>query len=167
MPRRGTLRPGDWTPPRRRCSLLIQSLASSWLRSTRSALPGRSDEEDALRNALMASNVRAVLVLGEPVREIALNANGDLIGAVGADGLARLWHVLAPRVLIERHVGEDGGIPFTHRRTIVIHGSEGPPVEIDADGNVVCTFGTVPVADAAVAGRLVVLSTGDRFESGT
>ena len=31
----------------------------------------------------------------------------------------------------------------------------------------VCTFGTVPVADAAVAGRLVVLSTGDRFESGT
>ncbi|HKY23896.1 MAG TPA: hypothetical protein VJM07_02005 [Gaiella sp.] len=121
--------------------------------------------EDALRNALLASNIRAVLPLGEPVLEIALS--GDLVGAVGASGLARVWQFRPPSVLGERRVGANGGMSFTPRRTIVVHGSEGPPVEIDAQGKVVCTFGMHSVADAAVAGRFVVLSTGDRFESGT
>ena len=126
--------------------------------------PGPTTEE-ALRNALLASSVRAVLPLGEPVLETALN--GDLIGAVGASGLARVWQLPSSRVVVERHVGARGGMSFTPRRTIVVHGSEGPPVEVNSRGNVVCTFGSAPVADAAVAGRFVVLSSGDRFESGT
>ncbi len=126
--------------------------------------PGRTTEE-ALRNALVASNVRAVLPLGEPVLETA--QNGDLIGAVGASGLARVWQLRSSRVLVERQVGARGGMSFTPRRTIVLHGSEGPPIEVDSRGKVVCTFGRAPVADAAVAGRFVVLSTGERFESGT
>ena len=128
--------------------------------------PGPTSEE-ALRNALLASTVRVVLPLGEPVREIAMSRNGRLVGAVGDGGLLRIWDLRSHDVRVERRVGPNGGLSFTARGTVVVHGGAGPPVEITGDGRVRCTFGSVPVADAAVAGGRVVLSTGQVFQAGT
>jgi WD40 repeat protein len=123
--------------------------------------------EDALRNALLASHLRLVLPLGEPVREVSVDPSGATIAAVGIRGRARAWDVSTQRVLVERHVGIDGGVSITPRRTIVLHGSAGPPVEVTTSGRVLCTFGTSRVSDVAVASDLVVLSSGGVFRGGT
>jgi WD40 repeat protein len=128
--------------------------------------PGPTSEE-ALRNALLTSTVRAVLPLGEPVREIAMSRDGRLVGAVGDGGLLRIWDLRSHHVRVERRVGPNGGLSFTARGTVVVHGGAGPAVEIARDGRVRCAFGSVPVADAAVAGGRVVLSTGQVFRTDT
>jgi WD40 repeat protein len=119
--------------------------------------------EDALRSALQASTIRAVLPLGEPVRELAVSPDGTLVGAVGSGGLLRIWDLKSRRVRVERNVGEVGGLSFT-TRGVVVHGRAGPPAAITSDGRARCTFGSRPVADVAVAGPRVVLSTGEIFD---
>jgi WD40 repeat protein len=128
--------------------------------------PGPTSEE-ALRNALLASTVRERLSLGELVGELAISPNGRLVGAVGIDGLLRIWDLLSGDVRVQRRVGPNGGLSFTQRGTVVAHGGAGPPVELARDGQVGCTFGSAPVADAVVAGRRVVLSNGQIFDTGT
>jgi WD40 repeat protein len=128
--------------------------------------PGPTSEE-ALRNALLASSVREKLALGEPVREVAISPSGTLVGAIGSDGLLRTWDLRSGDVRLERRVGTEGGLAFTQRGTVVAHGGAGPPVELAGDGRLVCTFGSTPVADAVVAGKSVVLSTGRIFETGS
>ena len=122
--------------------------------------------EDALRSALQASTIRAVLPLGEPVRELAVSRDGRLVGAVGSGGLLRIWDLGSGRVRVERDVGEDGGLSFTSGG-VVVHGRAGPPTAITSGGRARCTFGSRPVADAAVAGPRVVLSTGEIFDLAT
>jgi WD40 repeat protein len=128
--------------------------------------PGPTSEE-ALRNALLASTVREKLSLGEPVREVAISPSGTLVGATGSDGLLRIWDLRSGDVRVEHRVGTEGGLAFTQRGTVVAHGGAGPPVELAADGRLVCTFGSTPVADAVVAGKSVVLSNGRIFETGS
>jgi WD40 repeat protein len=123
--------------------------------------------EDALRRALLASTVRAVLPMGEPVQEVAISPDGRLVGAVGTRGRLRIWDLRSRHVRVGRRVGKDGGLSFTPRGTVVVHGRAGPAAEITSKGSVRCTFGSRPVADVAVAGSRVVLSTGEVFGSRT
>jgi WD40 repeat protein len=123
--------------------------------------------EDALRNALLASNLRVVLDLGEPVREISLDPRGTIVAAVGERGAARVWDVASRRVLLEREVGDEGGVSVTGQGTVVFHGLDGPPVEVTPSGRRVCTFGRSAVGDVGLAGDLVVLSTGEIFRAGS
>jgi WD40 repeat protein len=126
--------------------------------------PGPTSEE-AVRAALLASTLRGVLNLGEPVREVDFAPN--VVGAVGTGGRLRLWNARSHKVLFERDVGANGGLSITRRRSVVLHGSSGPPVEVAFDGSTVCTYGAKPVVDATVAGGVVVLSNGQVFELGT
>ena len=63
-------------------------------------------------------------------------------------------------MLVERQVGPDAGISFTRAGDVLLHGRSGPPLVVARDGTVICTLGGAAVADAAVAGELVVLSNG-------
>ena len=123
--------------------------------------------EDALRNALLASTVRAYLPLGEPVRDIAISGDGRHVAAVGSGGLLRIWDLPSHRLLAERGIGPDGDSPSLVAARSSRTGARGPPVEITPGGRVTCTFGYLPVTAAAVAGGLVVLGTGNVFEAGT
>jgi WD40 repeat protein len=126
--------------------------------------PGPTSEE-AVRAALLASTLRGVLDLGQPVGEV--DAAGALVGAVGLEGRARIWNATSRRLLFERDVGANGGLSFTGRGSVLLHGSNAPPTEIALDGSARCSYGTKPVMDAAVAGNLVVLSSGQVFEAVT
>ena len=88
--------------------------------------PGPTSEE-ALRNALLASTVREKLSLGEPVRETAISPDGRLVGAVGSDGLLRIWDLSSGDLRVQHRVGPDGGLSFTRRGTVLAHGAAGPP----------------------------------------
>ena len=92
---------------------------------------------------------------------------GRWSGAVGTEGRARIWSATSRRLLFERDVGANGGLSFTGRSSVLLHGSNAPPTKVALDGSAMCSFGTMPVMDAAVAGNLVVLSSGQVFDAGT
>jgi WD40 repeat protein len=118
--------------------------------------------EDALRRALLTSNVRRVYETDGPITEIAFSRSGLALAFASEDGRARVVEVPSGTVSESSPTGTGGGVSFGSRGLLVVHGDAGPPLALDpATGGQRCAFGSRVAADAAAAGsRAVVVSNG-------
>jgi WD40 repeat protein len=117
-----------------------------------------STAEDALRRALLTSQVRDVYRTQAPISDLEFAPDGKTYAFAGDDGWARVLDAATGSEVLTREVGPGGGVSFG---SLLVHGSAGPPRIVDTSGKVRCTLGDRPVADAAIAGeRAAVVRNG-------
>jgi WD40 repeat protein len=129
-------------------------LASESARSS----PART-AEDALRRALLSSNVRRVYRAEGPITALAFSADGRRLAFASDDGRARVVELSTGRE-IARRVGPDGDVSFAGRRggPALLRGGGAPPrLVAPRTGAILCRLGPAKAADATMAGAFAVV----------
>lgn len=124
--------------------------------------------EDALRESLLASNVRAVYPAGGVVDRLAFSPNGRDLAFTSEDGLVRVRDVVTGRVVLARRVGRGSTVAFSSdgERLLVTGTAGAAQVLALTTGKPVCVLGsrTFLAADAQLAGRYaIVVRSGNAF----
>jgi dipeptidyl aminopeptidase/acylaminoacyl peptidase len=122
--------------------------------------PG-STTEDALRQSLLSSHVRALMRASGPVGEVEFSPDGTLVAFADSEGWASVRLVSSGKELFRRRVGERGGVSFSpDGASLVLHGGAVPPLQVSAtNGAVECVLDREKraVADATVVGDYAVM----------
>jgi WD40 repeat protein len=117
--------------------------------------------EDALRRSLLASHARGIVRTRGPVGEVAFSPGGGRLAFVSESGWARVRDLVAGKDVVAKRVGGDGGVSFSaDGTTLVLHGSETPPVAVDSEsGEVACVLEERgrPAGNATIAGDYAVV----------
>ncbi len=137
-----------------------QAALASALRAAKLS-PG-PQAEDVLRTTLLASRLRAVLSLGQPVRNALYSRDGRLILAAGADGTVRLYDGKTMRSLRTIHAGAQlaGAILDPAGRLVVTEGADGAGVWSARSGRLAVRLRTGRVLAAAFSQGGGLLATG-------
>lgn len=117
--------------------------------------------EDALRQSLLASHARGIARTRGPIGQVGFSPDGRLLAFVSESGWVRVRDLASGKDVLARRVGGDGSASFAaDSRSLLVHGSTTPPVELDvASGNVACVLGRAgrPAGDATIVGAYVVV----------
>jgi WD40 repeat protein len=117
--------------------------------------------EDALRQSLLASHVREIARTRGAVGRVVFSPDGKLLAFVSASGWVRVRDLASGKDVLARRVGDDGGVSFSaDERSVLVHGSKSPPVEVVVgSGRVDCVLEQAgrPAGDATIVGDYAVV----------